>query len=280
MPGARWFPGAQVNYAQQVFRHVQPAHAAGFMAIVSRNEKGQPRRDELARAAPPGGVAGAAPAGPGRAARRPRGRVPAQHSRGHGGVSGHGEHRRRVEHVRARHGHQRRARPLPPDRTDGADRLRRRDLRRARLRPPGRGGRAARGPAHGAPCGAAHQPGRRMHRPPTAALQAAAPCTAFAEATARMDAAVAAVRAALAALRPPAVDRVFQRHHRPAQAHRARPRRHHHRGAGAQDPAQRHRLQLRAQQLGRALPLVQLHRLGDVERADQRPAQRHHLRDL
>ena len=40
MPGAQWFPGAQVNYAQQVLRHVQPAHDAGFMAIVSRNEKG------------------------------------------------------------------------------------------------------------------------------------------------------------------------------------------------------------------------------------------------
>ena len=40
MPGAQWFPGAQVNYAQQVLRHVQPAHEAGFMAIVSRNEKG------------------------------------------------------------------------------------------------------------------------------------------------------------------------------------------------------------------------------------------------
>ena len=45
MPGAQWFPGAQVNYAQQVFRHVAPAHAAGFMAIESRNEKG--RRVEL-----------------------------------------------------------------------------------------------------------------------------------------------------------------------------------------------------------------------------------------
>ena len=43
MPGARWFPGAQVNYAQQVFRHVQPAHAAGFPAIVSRNERGDHR---------------------------------------------------------------------------------------------------------------------------------------------------------------------------------------------------------------------------------------------
>jgi acetoacetyl-CoA synthetase len=43
MPGARWFPGAQVNYAQRVFRHVEPAHAAGLPAIVSDNERGQAR---------------------------------------------------------------------------------------------------------------------------------------------------------------------------------------------------------------------------------------------
>jgi acetoacetyl-CoA synthetase len=41
MPGANWFPGAQVNYAQQVLRHVEPAHAAGFLAVISGNEKGQ-----------------------------------------------------------------------------------------------------------------------------------------------------------------------------------------------------------------------------------------------
>ena len=40
MPGANWFPGAKVNYAQQVFRHVKAAHAAGFLAVISRNEKG------------------------------------------------------------------------------------------------------------------------------------------------------------------------------------------------------------------------------------------------
>ncbi|MEY4316418.1 MAG: hypothetical protein RI902_226 [Pseudomonadota bacterium] len=40
MPGAQWFCGAQVNYAQQAFRHVEAAHAAGFAAIISRNEKG------------------------------------------------------------------------------------------------------------------------------------------------------------------------------------------------------------------------------------------------
>jgi len=39
MPGARWFPGAQVNYAQQVFRHADAAHAAGHPALVFQNER-------------------------------------------------------------------------------------------------------------------------------------------------------------------------------------------------------------------------------------------------
>ncbi len=49
MPGAQWFVGAQVNYAQQVLRHVQPALAAGqsagfaqgLSAIICRNERGE-----------------------------------------------------------------------------------------------------------------------------------------------------------------------------------------------------------------------------------------------
>ena len=40
MPGAEWFTGAHLNYAQQVFRHVEAAHAAGLVALVSRNEQG------------------------------------------------------------------------------------------------------------------------------------------------------------------------------------------------------------------------------------------------
>ncbi len=40
MPSARWFEGAQCNYAEQVFRHVEPAAAAGFAALISRNERG------------------------------------------------------------------------------------------------------------------------------------------------------------------------------------------------------------------------------------------------
>jgi acetoacetyl-CoA synthetase len=40
MPGAVWFPGAQVNYARQVLRHVEAAHAAGQPAIVASGEDG------------------------------------------------------------------------------------------------------------------------------------------------------------------------------------------------------------------------------------------------
>ena len=38
MPGATWFPGAQVNYAQQVFRHAKAAATAGVPAIISHDE--------------------------------------------------------------------------------------------------------------------------------------------------------------------------------------------------------------------------------------------------
>jgi len=38
MPAAQWFPGTQVNYARQVFRHAETADAAGEPALVFRNE--------------------------------------------------------------------------------------------------------------------------------------------------------------------------------------------------------------------------------------------------
>jgi len=40
MPGAVWFPGASVNYARQVLRHVDAADAAGLPALVSSGEDG------------------------------------------------------------------------------------------------------------------------------------------------------------------------------------------------------------------------------------------------
>jgi acetoacetyl-CoA synthetase len=39
MPGAKWFPGATLNYAQQLFRHAGAAHAAGHPALVFQNER-------------------------------------------------------------------------------------------------------------------------------------------------------------------------------------------------------------------------------------------------
>ena len=39
MPGAVWFPGAQVNLARHVFRHADAAHAAGHPALVFQNER-------------------------------------------------------------------------------------------------------------------------------------------------------------------------------------------------------------------------------------------------
>lgn len=39
MPGAKWFPGARLNYVEQVFRHASEAHPA----IVFRNEAGDKR---------------------------------------------------------------------------------------------------------------------------------------------------------------------------------------------------------------------------------------------
>jgi len=41
MPGAVWFPGAQVNFAQRVLRHADAAHAAGQPAIVAEDETGR-----------------------------------------------------------------------------------------------------------------------------------------------------------------------------------------------------------------------------------------------
>jgi acetoacetyl-CoA synthetase len=43
MPHAKWFPGAQLNYAAQVMRHVGAAHDAGMSAIISENELGEAR---------------------------------------------------------------------------------------------------------------------------------------------------------------------------------------------------------------------------------------------
>ena len=173
MPGAKWFEGAQFNYVRA---GVSPCGQGPWRRLCGRHQpqrKGRAPRAELARTAAPGRCLGAASAAARRAARRPRGGVPAEHPGSHRRLPGGGEHRRRLEPLRARHGHQRRAGPLQADRAQGADRLRRRHLRRPRLRPHRRRGRAARraadrhasGRASQSRCGRCSDAGAGPHGP-------------------------------------------------------------------------------------------------------------------
>ncbi len=41
MPGAKWFEGAELNYAREVFRHIEAADAADLPAIVAEDELGR-----------------------------------------------------------------------------------------------------------------------------------------------------------------------------------------------------------------------------------------------
>ena len=106
MPGAVWFPGAQVNYAQQVFRHADAAHAAGHPAIVFRDEAmqlaGRIAGDRLARAAAPGRCIRRRARGDGRRPRRSRRRLHAEHAADGGRLS-------RLRQPRARSGRSARA---------------------------------------------------------------------------------------------------------------------------------------------------------------------------
>jgi acetoacetyl-CoA synthetase len=43
MPGARWFPGAQANFARRLWRQVEPGAAASVPAIVAEDETGRVR---------------------------------------------------------------------------------------------------------------------------------------------------------------------------------------------------------------------------------------------
>jgi acetoacetyl-CoA synthetase len=47
MPGATWFPGAQVNYARHVFSHAERSDAAGHPAILFRDEAMQAHGETL-----------------------------------------------------------------------------------------------------------------------------------------------------------------------------------------------------------------------------------------
>ena len=214
-----------------------PAHAAGLPAIVSRGEDGELHETELAGAAAPGRGAGAAPEGAGRASPATASRPICPTSPRPSSRSSRCASLGAVWSVCA------------PDMAAPAviDRFKQIE------------------PKVLIACDGVTYAGRRHDRTDVVARAAASRCRRVehvilhsdAAAHAAPDAAALAtsiardgrrdrrVRAGLAAVRSSALDRLFQRHHRPAEADRARPWRHHDRGAGAARPAQRHRLQLR-----------------------------------
>ena len=142
-------PHAQFNFAHQVFRHVDAAHAARLPAIISRNEKAS-TVNCLARAAAPGGLA-----------LHPEGRGPAARDRSWPPTCPTSPRRWSPLAVVSLGGVWSICAPdmgtaAVLDRFrrsgQGADRLRQRHLRRARLRPHRRGGRAACRAAQRAAC--------------------------------------------------------------------------------------------------------------------------------
>ena len=98
-PGAKWFPGAQLNYAEHL---VGTDEDRDRVAVVARSQTRPPREltfgelRDLAGSGPGGTAASRRPAG------RPRGRLHAQHPGDARGVHRHREPGRGLGHLRAR----------------------------------------------------------------------------------------------------------------------------------------------------------------------------------
>ena len=143
MPGARWFEGSTLNYAEVALagRHADDAPA---IECYSRG-----RRDALvvARGAHRGGRSRRGGPAPARGrARGPRRGVPPDRARGGDRVPRHREHRRRVVVLLTRLRPASRGRPVRTDRADGAARRRRLPIWRPLVR-SARGARRDRGRA-------------------------------------------------------------------------------------------------------------------------------------
>ncbi len=254
MPGAKWFPDARLNFAENLLRRGDQGDAFVFW-----DERGFQRRvsysqltSEVSRAAQ--ALAAARPA-----AGRPRRRIHPQHAGDRHARARRAVARHRLVELLARFRHQRRARPLRPDRAEGALRRRRLPLRGARVRRAGARGGDRRGAADAAQGrgGAAPQsaPGR-VGDPEGGAARGMA-----AQAHARRD----PVRAD--AVRASGLHPVQLRHHRHAQVHRAR--------RGRRAAAEPEDAQAAVRHPPRRPLLLLLHdQLGGVEHALPRPVRR------
>ncbi len=139
MPGARWFPGARLNYAEHAL--ALPGRAGSDVVVVGHSQTRDPveltadeLRDAVARCRAGLQALGVRPRGPGRG-------LPAQHPRDARGVPRHGVAGRDLVLVRAGVRDAGRGGPVRADRARRAADDRRIPVRRPRARPRGRGGR-------------------------------------------------------------------------------------------------------------------------------------------
>ena len=122
MPGAEWFPGATLNYAEHALGRPEDADDVAVLGYSQTRDRG---RADLGAAARPGR------AGPRRAAAarrrpgRPGGGLPAEHPRDAGRVPRHREPGRDLGELRAGVRCAQRRRPVRPDRAHGPARRRR-----------------------------------------------------------------------------------------------------------------------------------------------------------
>ncbi len=141
MPGAEWFPGARLNYAEHMLGRDEDLDA---VAIVGALAVARAARAHVRRAPRPGrprpGRTAAARSRP----RRPRRRIPPQHPGDARRLSRHREPRRDLGDVPAGVRRAQRAPPARPARAQAAARRRRVPLGRAARRPPRAGRRSPR----------------------------------------------------------------------------------------------------------------------------------------
>ena len=240
MPGASWFPGTQLNYAEHAFRD----RADDALAIIAG---GEDREDaewtwgEL-RDADPADRRRAA--GPGRRARRPRRGLHAEHPRDRGGLPGDRFARRGLVELLAGLRRAQRDRPLRADRAEGAAGGPQVPLQRQAVRPL-----AGAGGDHGRDVG--------EHRRARRGL------------VGRAGGRRRAARVRARRLRPPALGALLLRHDRAAEGDRPVPGRHPARAPQDAAPA--------PGRAGRRPPVlvhhdglddVELHRLGAADRGD------------
>ena len=220
MPGARWFEGAELNYAEHIFR----GKADDEVAVVYASELRELDRAPLGRAARAGRRPCARACGPSASRGRPRRRLPAERPRGPDRLPRRRQPGRDLVELLARLRAGQRRRPLRPDRAEGAVRGRRLPLRRQGLRPARRRRRGRR---------ADPQPRAHRRRPLPERLARALRPGGPAEGRGADDLGAAARprlgrRAPLRAgpVRPPALGPLLVGHHRTAQGDRPGARRH------------------------------------------------------